>query len=304
MDTTPATPLPAAPAGSARLTYLAFFFVVLFGGSNAVAVRFSNLELPPFWGATLRFGAATLLFWAAVWLKRIPVPRGRALNGALIFGVLTIGLFYAFLYWALLSVPASLTMVVLSLGPLLTFFFAWAHGQEAFRWRGLIGALVAFGGILIGVGDQLGGSLPLLPLLAIVAGAAALAEGSVLLKGFPRSHPIVVNAIALTIGTAMLLLISLAAGEARGLPASAPTWIAYGYLVVAGSGILFYLYLYVLENWTASATSYALLLMPVATILMAAWLADESITPRFLAGAAIVLVGVWLGAIAQPRGAS
>ena len=77
MDTTPAAPLPAAPAGSARLTYLAFFFVVLFGGSNAVAVRFSNLELPPFWGATLRFGAATLLFWAAVWLKRIPLPRGQ-----------------------------------------------------------------------------------------------------------------------------------------------------------------------------------------------------------------------------------
>src|SRR3990172_11508136 len=100
-------PIETAPPD--KLTLLAFFLLVILGGSNAVAVRFSNLELPPFWGATLRFGAATLLFWAAVWLKRIPVPRGRALNGALIFGVLTIGLFYAFLYWALLSVPASLT---------------------------------------------------------------------------------------------------------------------------------------------------------------------------------------------------
>jgi drug/metabolite transporter (DMT)-like permease len=300
-STTLSADRPAALPAASRLTYLAFLFVVLFGGSNAVAVRFSNLELPPFWGATLRFGAAALLFWAAVWARRIPVPRGRALKGALIFGVLTIGLFYAFLYWALLFVPASLTMVVLSLGPLLTFFFAWGHGQEAFRWRGLIGALVAFCGILIGVGDQLGGSLPLLPLLAIVAGAASLSEGTVLFKGYPRSNPIVVNAVALTIGTAMLLLLSLVAGEARGLPTSFPTWIAYGYLVLAGSGLLFYLYLYVLEHWTASATSYALLLMPVATILMAAWLADETITPRFLTGSAIVFIGVWLGAIAQPR---
>lgn len=302
MDTAKVSPAPVEMAGSDRLTYLAFIFVVLFGGSNAVAVRFSNLELPPFWGAALRFGSAALLFWVVMLFQRIAMPKGRALAGALVYGALTVGVAYAFLYWALLFVQASLLMVVMSLGPLLTFFLAWAHGQEAFRWRGLIGALVAFAGILIGVGDQIGASLPLLPLLAILGAASAIAEGTVLFKSFPRSHPLAVNALALTIGTAILLLISLATGEARTLPATPPTWIAYAYLVLAGSGALFYLYLYVLERWTASATSYTFLLFPIATIVVAAWLADEVISARFLLGSAVVLVGVWVGAIAQPKG--
>ncbi len=73
------------------------------------------------------------------------------------------------------------------------------------------------------------------------------------------------------------------------------------YLVVGGSAGLYYLYLYVLGRWTASATPYSFLLFPIATILIASWLAGEVITPRFLGGSAIVLMGVWLGAIANPK---
>lgn len=52
-------------------------------GTNFVAVRFSNQELPPFWGAGLRFAAAALVLSAAAALGRFPLPRGRALAGAL-----------------------------------------------------------------------------------------------------------------------------------------------------------------------------------------------------------------------------
>jgi len=283
------------------LTLLAFFAVVVLGGSNAVAVRFSNLDLPPFWGASVRFGSAAVIFWIVVLIRKIELPHGRAMTGSLIYGILTIGLSYALLYWALLFVPASITMVIGALGPLFTFFFAWAHRQEAFRWRGLIGSLLAFLGILFGIGNQIGGSLQLLPILAVMAGFAAISEGSVLFKSFPKSNPIAVNAISLTIGTGMLLLVSLFARETWSLPATQNTWIAYAYLVVGGSVGLFYLYLFILGRWTASATSYSFLLFPVATIVIASWLADEVITPRFLIGSAVILAGVWLGAIANPK---
>ena len=189
-------------------------------------------------------------------------------------------------------------MTILSLGPLLTFFFAWAHGQEAFRWRGLIGAIVAVAGMLVGVGDAVGSSIPLLPMLALVAAAVAIAEAAVLFKLFPRSDPVAVNALALTVGAIILVVISLIAGEAWSLPATRTAWTAYAYLVLGGSVTLFYLYLNVLQRWTASATSYSYLLYPVATIVITAWLANEVISPRFLVGSAIVLVGVWVGAVA------
>jgi drug/metabolite transporter (DMT)-like permease len=282
-------------------TYAAFISVVILGGSNAVAVRFSNFELPPFWGATLRFASAALIFWVIVLIRRIDIPRGRTLNGILIYGSLTIGISYAFIYWALVYVPASLAIVFLTLGPLFTFIFAWAHGQEAFRWRSLVGAIVAFSGIVIGLGAEVGSTIPVLPLLAIIVGVAVGSEGTVLFKSYPKSEPLAVNALALTIGSAILLVISLVAGESWRLPETQATWIAYGYLVVGGSVLMFYLFLYVLQRWTASATSYVLLLVPLATIIIASWLLDEQVTSRFLVGSAIVLVGVWLGAISQVK---
>jgi drug/metabolite transporter (DMT)-like permease len=284
-----------------RWTLVAFFVVVILGGSNAVAVRFSNFELPPFWGAAIRFGSAGVIFWAIVLLRRIEIPRGRALMGAIIYGVMTIGFSYAFIYWALVFVPASLAIVFLTLGPLFTFLFAWAHGQELFRWRGLLGALVAFAGILIGLGTEIGSTLPLLAMLALIAGVAVGSEGTVLYKSYPSGEPLVVNAIALSVGAAILLLLSLFFGETWSLPATQTTWIAYGYLVLGGSVVMFYLFLYVLQRWTASATSYALLLVPIATIVIASWLLDEQVSSRFLVGSAIVLVGVWFGAISQQK---
>ena len=275
--------------------------MIILGGINPVAVRISNAELPPFWGATLRIAGAAVLFWIMVFAKRLEIPKGRALTNILIFGVLTIGLSFAFLYWALVFLPASLTIVIESIGPLLTYFFAWLHRQETFRWSGFLGSVIAIIGIIIGIETEPGASIPLLPILAVVVSVATLAEGTVLYKSYSRIDPLMVNALALTIGAAILLPISVVAGEQWILPTTIPVWISYAYLVVGGSVILFYLYLYVLERWTASATAYTFLLFPIVTILVAAWLLDEVITIRFLFGSLIVLVGVWMGAIAQPK---
>ena len=106
------------------------------------------------------------------------------------------------------------------------------------------------------------------------------------------------NALALTVGAIVLVIISLIASEAWSLPATRTAWTVYAYLVLGGSVTLFYLYLNVLQRWTASATSYSYLLYPVATIVITEWLANEVIYPRFLVGSAIVLVGVWVGAVA------
>ena len=71
-----------------RLTLVAFIILVILGGSNAVAVRFSNMELPPFFGAALRFTAASLILFTVVFLMRLPLPKGRALEGTALAGLL------------------------------------------------------------------------------------------------------------------------------------------------------------------------------------------------------------------------
>src|SRR5207237_9168068 len=85
-----------------------FVAVVLIGGSNFVAVRFSNRELPPFWGAGLRFAIAGTLLVVFAWWRHIPLPLGRALPGVVIFGVLNFGVTYALAYWGLLEAPPAM----------------------------------------------------------------------------------------------------------------------------------------------------------------------------------------------------
>jgi drug/metabolite transporter (DMT)-like permease len=271
--------------------------MVVFAGGNPVAVRFSNSGLPPFLGATLRFGVAGLIFWILVLVRRIAVPKGRVLLGAVLYGFLSIGAAYAALYWGLLRVSAGLAGALLALVPLMTLFFAWVHGVEKLRWRGVIGALVATAGVVLGVVGGFGSAVHVPSVLALVVGVACLAEASVVFKLFPQSDPMVTNAVSLTTGTPLLAALSLLTGEDWSLPVTLNTWAAFTYLALIGSVGVFYLYLRVLSRWTPSATSYAFLLIPVSTVVTAALLAGEVVTLSFVVGAALVLAGVWVGAI-------
>ncbi len=282
-----------------RTTLTAFALLILVGGSNAVAVRFSNFELPPFWGAAIRFGAAALIFWLIVFVRRFRVPRGRALMGLLLYGLLSVGISYALLYWALLRIQAGFTMVVLALGPLMTLILALLHGLERFRLRSFVGAGIAIAGILLAVGRGLGTDVHLPSLLGIVLAVACISEGSVIYKLLPAAHPVTTNAVAATIGALFLLAGSLIAGEPWSLPATFNTWASFVYLVLIGSVGLFYLYLFVLSRWTASATNYSFLLFPIVTVFMGGWLLGEQITPALVIGGTVVLLGVWVGAFGQ-----
>jgi drug/metabolite transporter (DMT)-like permease len=284
-----------------RLTLLAFAAVVLFGGGNAIAVKQNVMELAPFWSAGLRFVVAGLLVAAIAAVTRRPFPRGRSFSGALLYGGLALGASFGLVYPALRDVPAGTAMVLISMVPLFTFGLAILHRQERFHLQGLLGALVALLGVAVIVADQVSAAVPLLSLLAILAGAVFIAEGSVILKWVPRSDPFATNAVGMLAAGGILLAASVIAGEAWAIPTEPATWMALAYLVVFGSIVVFGLYLYALRRWTASAVSYVTLLMPLVTIPAAAALMSEQVSPSFLIGGAIALAGVFIGAFLKVR---
>jgi drug/metabolite transporter (DMT)-like permease len=281
-----------------RSTLIAFAGIVLFGGLNAVSVKFAGKELQPFWSAALRLVIASAVLFALVGVRRVPLPRGKALVGSVLYGILGFGSFLALIYWGLLETPAGLAMVVLALVPLLTLLLAVVHGLERFRLVSLGGALIALAGIAVVFWEHIGGAHPaaLASIVAIGTAAVATAETNVVVKLFPRPHPLANNAVAMGVGAVMLLVISLFAGENWALPQQPQTIVAVAYLALFGSVALFMLFLFVIERWTASSTSYALLLMPLVAAVAAALLLGEAITPALLVGGALVLVGVYLGA--------
>ncbi|CAN5831929.1 hypothetical protein BH23DEI1_BH23DEI1_03280 [soil metagenome] len=76
-------------------TLALFGAAVLLGRSNFLAVRLSNLELPPFWGAGLRFMLAALGFFVLIRILRLPRPSGRTVVRMSVYGLLGISSFYA-----------------------------------------------------------------------------------------------------------------------------------------------------------------------------------------------------------------
>lgn len=293
---------------------LVFAAVVLIGGSNFVAVRFSNRELPPFWGSGLRFAlAGALLLVFAMW-RRIPLPLGPALPGVAIFGLLNFGVTYALVYWGLLSATSAMAATLVALVPLMTFFLATGLGMEPFRWSGLAGGVIAVAGVVVVFADQLRADVPLAALIALLAGAAAIAVSTVLLKRLPRTHPIGTNAVAMIPGAALLLVLSALAGERPMLPTRPEVWLAFVYLITIGAIGLFSGVVYVVMRWTASASAYMTVLFPVVTVALGAALVGEIVSLQFVAGALLVMAGTYVGAlsptgripgpVASPRGAA
>lgn len=287
--------------GPDRVTLLAFLLAVLFAGANGLAIGFSNDELAPYWGASFRFLAAGLVCAGIVVVRRYPVPRGRALRGMVLYGVLAIAFAFGLLYWALVEVPTGVGVVILALVPLLTLVIAVIQGVEPFRWLAAIGAVVAAAGVAIISADQLAGSVPPLPMLAAFLAAVAIAQSSVLIKRLPDVHPITTNAIAMLVGAAVLAAVSRALGEPWTLPTGAATWVAIGYLVLVGTVVVYALGLFVLTRWTASSASYLHILLPLVAVPLGAWLRSERVSPLFLAGAAVVMVGVYVGVVVAAR---
>lgn len=281
-------------------TLAAFATTVVLLGSNFVAVRFSNRELDPFWGASLRFLVATVILLALVAAMRISLPRGRALLGAALFGVLAFAANFGLLYWALVWVPAGVGAVVFATIPLTTFVVAVAIGLERFRWPGLAGSLLVIVGIAAVSWQSLVGDVPGWPLVAIIMASVCAAVSGIVVKRFPRSHPITLNAVAMPLGGLVLLITSLARGETWRLPSQGQTWAALVWLI-ATSILAFTLMVWVIGRWTASANAYGAVLAPLVTIPLAAWLAGEPVTALFLVSAALVLWGVYVGVLFHPR---
>jgi len=284
-----------------RPVLIAFLSFILVGGGASVAIRVTYGELPPFWSAAARFALAALVFWIMVLIKRLPLPKGRALLGALLFGILTVGLAFVLIGWGLVETPASTYQVLMALVPLLTLFLSSIHGVESITRRGLFGSLLAVVGIAITVGGASAGALSLPHIVAILIAAVFVAEGCVLIKRFPPNPPIMTNAIGMTAGTIILASASLISGEEWLIPTQTNTWIAFIYLVVFVTILAFLLYMFVLSKWTASGTSYGFVLIPLVTMVVAATLAGAAasrpITLNFLIGSAFVLVGVLIGAL-------
>jgi drug/metabolite transporter (DMT)-like permease len=190
---------------------------------------------------------------------------------------------------------------LLALVPLVTLLLAVLWRQERLHAAAVMGTLLALAGVAVVSRSPLQKDVPVLSVLAVIGGAICFAQALVLVRRFPRVHPVTMNAIGMTAGAAVLLAASLVANEPIVFPHLRQTWAAMAYLVVIGSVVVFLLYLVVLRYWAASRASYGFVIIPFVTVALSAWLDNEPVGVGLVLGALLVLAGVYVGALRPAR---
>jgi drug/metabolite transporter (DMT)-like permease len=269
-------------------------------GVNFVAIKITLTEVGPLWSATLRFVMAAGLFVAWMRGRAMALPRGRTLLGIAGFGALNIGAFFALVNWGLQGLPAATAGILLASMPLFTFLASWAHGLEGFSWHRIAGATIAIAGIVWLSAGEVSAGVSLLRLFAVLAAAALAGEATVILRLVPPVDPVATNAVAVTTGATLLLIMTVVSGESMRWPAQIGTWGALVFLAVVGTLAVFWLFVSLIQRWTPASTAYVLVVAPyVAAVAAYIWF-REPIGWTIVGSAALVGIGVYVGAVRAP----
>jgi drug/metabolite transporter (DMT)-like permease len=133
----------------------------------------------------------------------------------------------------------------------------------------------------------------------MVGCALCLAQAAVLVRRFPPVHPVTLNAVGMLVGATLLLTGSAILGEDMVAPHRTATWFSIGYMVVFGSIVAFVLYAVVLGRWSASRAAYVFVVSPLFAVALGNRLDGESLNAGLFAGGALIVAGVYIGALRQ-----
>ena len=267
-------------------------------GIALVATRYVVGQADGLTVAMLRYCVATVcLLPVAVIFYPVEVAKKDfffiAALGALYFGIFP---------WCISSAmqftTASAGSIVLACTPAVTLILAGLWGSERMTARKCLGVTLA----IVGAGVAIGGALVVLTtaswyghalmIAATVCGAVYAVFSKPYLAKYP---PIVVTAIAMGAGAAMLLCV----WSVRNLPTGLPDLDARGWLVILfigaiGGALSFVLYAWALGRTAPTATMILLPLNPMAAIFTGVLFLGEPLTSGLFVGLALVIFGIFL----------
>lgn len=275
-------------------------FVTVLWSSSWVLIRWGldGEGLEPITFAALRYGLAAVIVVGWMLIRERPRAPHFGMDRSTALRVVTLGItMYAVTqgaqFIALDNQPAATTSLVLSLTPLLVAGVAVVSLSERSSSRQLVGAvLVAIGAWAYFRGDLGATSVGM---AAAVVGLVANVAAAVLGRGVNRRaeiSPIVVTAISMSVGAAVLVVVGIAF---EGLPSiSLRAWLIIGWLAVVNTAWAFTLWNLSLRRLSAieSAGINNTMLIQIAVL---AWVfLDEAPSLVELIGMALVSTGVFL----------
>jgi drug/metabolite transporter (DMT)-like permease len=268
-------------------------------GLQQVVVKVGNAGISPIFQSGLRsIGAFVLvLLWA-----KLRGVRLMESDGTLWAGILAGLLFaaeFALIYVALEYTDASRGVIFLYTAP---FFVAlgaiWLLPNERMRRVQWIGMALAFGGVVVLFGENLGraGEKAWIGDLMILLAAALWAATTLVVKASALSRVSPEKTLLYQLGVSALVLppLSLLLGEPGVFAPTAMVWasVAFQVLVVASSSYLAWFWL--IRHYPATRLSSFSFLTPVMGVLAGVALLGEPLTLAIVIALALVGAGIWM----------
>jgi drug/metabolite transporter (DMT)-like permease len=284
---------------------LLFTILCLTWGLNWVAMKVGVTAVPPgyFSGTRWAFAGAAMLLWRHLSGERLRL-RYRLIPRMVWLAQLLITINVFVMLYGLRYVPSGLASVLSSaLTPLALLGFAVMYGQERINRRQIAAIFVGVAGMLLLYGPKLAaGQLGLAESLGaagIILGNLSYCLGSVLSRPLMRAMPPAELAgVTNLIGGVSLLVLSVAFEPGVGAVAGGnwgwPAWIAWLFMVFAGSLSATTIYFILVRDWGASRTGSYAFISPVISVLAGIAILGESVDPIEAGGMALMLAAAFM----------
>lgn len=280
----------------ARMLF-SFFAVYVIWGTTFLAIRIAVEELPPLFAAAARFFIAGILLYSFMRFRGAAAPTPRQWRNLSIVALFLFVAEYAPLFWAEKFVPSGVVSVLAATIPIMTLIAEAAILREKhLRPGAIIATLIGFSGVAILLLRGQDRTFGLLPCVAVLAGSVGWTLGSVFNRSMdlPKSRPVTAGA-TMMLGGIGLFALSAGFGEMHPFPhISLRAAGALLYLIVLGSLVAFTAFVWLIGHMSASRVSSYAYVNPIIAVAIGYFWAGEPITPRILAGTALVLVSVFL----------
>lgn len=277
-----------------------YAILVLVWSSTWVSIKIGLDDLPPLFGAGIRFALAGIVLLAgAAAVKRSITQTDWRL--AALLGALPFATTYGLIYWAEQYVPSGLAAVLFGVLPLYVALLASVLlPQEPLRPRLVAGIGIAIAGLALAFRESL--DLGDAELAGLAAGAvvvspimSAIGNVAIKLRG-AKTDAVVLNGHAMLLAGVLLLALSAPLEDWGETAWSAEAIGSIAYLALAGTAFTFVTLTVLLRELPAVTISFISVLLPFGALAFGALLEDEQITGAVVAGAALVAAGI---AVAQ-----
>lgn len=297
------------PADEGSLTWLLLLTTVFFWGTAFRATDIGAEYASPVVFSLLRALPAAVVLLAIGYILRERLPRGPALTGAVVSGVLMVALTFEGIAEGTALAGAGNAAVLVNTSPFFVLLIGRVFLGERIAGWGVIGLVTAFVGVVIMVSSQLGGDADTADLVlgcsVALAAGAGFGVGTLVVKATVTRHPdtdlIAFTGVQHLVGAAVLVPLALSYDDLGDTAwASSDLWASLAWVSLGSSALASVAYFGALRRIPAVRASAWQFLAPVIAVAVEVVYGNAP-GALVLGGMTIVIAGVAVVSVAPPR---